>query len=363
MYELFEDINLPKQPVIKVGQIDLLKRTYQREVLRVIDYYSRSVSAVFNDHILNRILVSSCPPVGYDLQKFLSASKIRSPIIADNFQLTFAGNYGKIHKGLFYGGAMEIILLDEDDFDADEAYANWRDVEAVKVLTHPFTDFKLIPPMGQKYTEQEGLMVVLSINISKLHVQFKAWVDSRRLIPPEDRIGLGPEHFIKMHVLPNILRSHVEFILYNRLKDLFYTLPNYSSIGRTPYNVIDYSNIADDICSEYLKKFKDSPTSYATFFQNIPGIFNENIRESLMMPDDAKTKQVWWALFLARLEDMFFAMHIGGEPGANNNTKYVNKFRTNCVWFLKDNTFNHVLKNSIYSGYLFDMRDFTKHKL
>lgn len=363
MYELFEDTNLPTQPVVKIGSIDLLKRTYQREVLKVVDYYGSRVSNVLNDHLLNRIITTACPPVGYDLQKFLFNAKVRAPSVADNFQLTFAGNYGKIHNGVFYGGAMEIILLDEQDFDEQEVYANWRDVDAVKVLTHPFTDYKLIPPFGQQYTDQKGLLVVLSLNISKLLVQFKGWVDSRRMLEPEERISLGPQHFIKMHVLPNILRSHVEFILYNRMKDQFYTLPNYTALGRTPFSVIDYSNLADEICKGYLERFQDQPSSYATFFQSIPGVFTENIRQNMMMPDEAKTKQVWWALFLTRLEDMFFAMHVGGNPGMNNNTKYINKFRTTCYWFLRDNTFKKVLSESIYSGYLSDMKEFTNNKM
>lgn len=357
MYELFEDGNMPTFPVVRLGSIDLLKRTYQRETLRVIDYFGSRVSAIKNDHILNRIITTSCPPLGSSIAQFYSLARMRAPIVADNMQFTYSANYGKVFDGIFYGGAKEIILLDDSDFDPEYVYKNWRDVDAVKVITHPFTDYKLIPPFGQQYTRQDGVLTVLSVNIAMLLVQFKAWADYRFMVNDPNKLELGSTHFIRMHVIPNILRTHVEFVFYNRLKDIFYTLPNYESINKLPFPVIDYRKIADSIASEYCEKFRDKGNPYPKLFQNIPAIFKDNMSEVLMMPDMAKTKQVWWALFLARLEDQFFAIHLLGDEGINDNKKYYNKFLSNCKFFTRDNTFKSVLSNSIYAGYLTDMRD------
>lgn len=363
MYDLFEDTNLPRYPTIKPGSMELLKRTYQREVLKVIDYYATRVTNIRNDHILNRMLVTGCPSLGYDLQKFLSLSKERVLNISDVIGLTYSANYGKIFKDVFYGGCMEVLLLDTDDFDEEEVYKDWKNVDAIRVLKHPFTDYELVPPFGQRYSDNDGLLTVLSINVAKLFVQYKGFIDSRRLMVAEERMNLNSTHFIKMHVIPNILRTHVEFVLYNRLKDMYYTLPDYRTTSKLPFPIINYDRIADDICGDIIQRYQDKPLSYAAFFQAIPGIFKENILESLMMPDDAKTKQVWWALFLTRLEDQFFAMHMLGEPGLNNNRKYYSKMLVDSKWFLKDNTFKEVVNKSVYSGYLSDMKDFVTGKI
>lgn len=357
MYELFEDTNLPRYTTVNIGQVNLLKRTYQREVHKVIDYFGNRVTSVLNNHILNRLIVTGCPALTTDLQKFVYNVKIRANYLADNLGFTSASNYGVIHKGHFYGGASEIILHDNSDFDEEEVYGNWRDADAVRVLTHPFTDYKLVPPMGQLYCDRKGVLVTLSVNIAKLMVQYKGFLDSRLYMEDSERMLIGSAHFIRMHVLPNILKSHVDFVLYNRLKDIFYTLPNYECIGKLPFAVIDYRSIADDIAGEIVDRFKDKPYNYGQFLQSVPGIFSENMLESLRMPDEAKTKQVWWALFLSRLEDMFLLMHLMGSEGVRNNSRYYEKFMTNCKWFLRDNTFKSVVSNSIYSGYLSDMKE------
>ena len=360
MYELFEDSNLPTYTTINIGQVNLLKRTYQREVYRVIDYFASRVSSVENSHILNRLIVTGCPSNVVDLQRFVYNIKIRANYLADNFQFTSASNYGKIHDGHFYGGAKEIILHDSSDFDESEVYENWRDVSAVKVHTHPFTDYKLVPPMGQLYSNRKGVLVTLSINIAKLMVQYKAFMDSRIALPDDERMNLGSMHFIRMHVLPNILKSHVDLVLYNRLKDNFYILNNCESINKLPFPVINYANIADDITVEIINKFKDKSYNYVQFLQSVPAIFSDNILDVLQMPDEAKTKQVWWALFLSRLEDMFLLIHLMGDQGTNTNSKSYEKFITNAQWFLRDNTFKSVVSNSIYKGYLTDMKDIIK---
>lgn len=360
MYELFEDVNHPKHPTVKPGQIDLLRRTYKREVQKVIDYYGSRVYSIDNNHILNRMIVTGCPAVRYDLQKFTSAIKTRAPSLAAVYELTSSEKYGKVRSGNFYGGTMEILLHDSSDFDEEQVYANWRYAEPVKVLTHPFSDYKLVLPDGKKYTSKDGLLTVLSINISMLMVQYKAFVDSRIALNDEDRMRLGSAHFIKMHVLPNILKSQVELVLYNRLKNQFYGIPGHECEARLPFPIIDYTSIADDIAKEYIDRFADKPMSYAQVLQSIPGIYKSNMLDTLCMPDEAKTKQVWWALFLTRLEDMFFLMHLLGDRGMKNNTRYYEKMVTSCRFFLRDNSFKKVVSESIYRGYLSDMKDIEK---
>lgn len=360
MYELFEDTRLPKYPVVKIGQIDYIKRTYTREMEKVIDYYSTRVSRIDNDHILNRLIVTGSPNTNYDLLKYVHICKVRASTLADNFEFTSSELYGKLRNGQFYSGCKELILFDDDDFDEEYVYKNWKEVDAVKVLSHPFSDLRLVPPFGQEYTDKKGLLVVLSINISKLLVQYKAFMDSRLHLPDQERLYLGSMHFLKMHVLPNILRTHLDFVFYNRLKNMFYVTPGYECKLRLPFHIVDQTAIVDDMLSYYLEKFENQPLTYVQFLQNCPAIVKTNALEALHMPDLAKTKQVYWALFLTRLEDMFFLIHLLGENGYKNNRRYIEKMLFDCKWFLRDNTFKYVLENSIYRGYLADMKDFSK---
>jgi hypothetical protein len=115
----------------------------------------------------------------------------------------------------FYGkGSKEIVYLDITTNHAFESLGPWQDVKAVKVLSHPRTDLGFHITTRVPETTELGLATIL-IDVGLLAYQYRGWRLEQSTLPPEERLGI--QHFVGQYVLPNLLESHLNVAMFNRL--------------------------------------------------------------------------------------------------------------------------------------------------
>jgi hypothetical protein len=348
MYKLFSKRFEANNSIIKPPGFELLRRTYQKEIFNIINYYNNRVYAVKSNHILCRVINTSLASFNNDLDRYVEIINARSPYVAKHFNFTSPINYGVEHDGFFYGkGNSEIIIYDEEYFNPYYEIAHWRQIKAVQVLYHEFSDMGLLLPKGENISSDKGL-VIIKINIPLLLVQFRGFLQEQFTKNKETDSRLGITHFVHMYVLPNMLQSHIELNIINRIMNLFYSAPMGEALGKHSFYVTNYDDKLDNVLTDVLKHIENTGYLFYTYLKNIPSVFDRDMQESLLMPDMAKTKQIWWALIISRLRIMKFLIDCGDSRGLASNNSYVNKLKLDLKRVLDENTMQMVLNKDVY---------------
>ena len=330
--------------VIKPPAFELIRRIYQRQIDTITDYYHSRVIGVPSNHLLCRLLTTANVPFQYDVDRYMEAAYARSPYVGKYFNLTSEINYGRFNDGVFYGpGNDELLLYDESYFNPYDALLQWKTLSPVKVLEHPISDFGLKLPDGRSNSTATGLSVV-SIDIPLLLLQYRGFVMEQygRIIGGEAG-QLATSHFVHMYVLPGMIKSHIDLVIMNRLKNLYYGAPMSQATTKHPFQVIDYGSRVDRVLLDVLKHIENKSTLYSTSLKSIPSVYGQDMQDALMVPDMSPTRQVWWALILTRLSTASFLLDVGGKEGVRSNGDYLNKYQLIIKQLERDSVLASVL--------------------
>ena len=154
---------------------------------------------------------------------------------------------------------------------------------------------------------------------------------------------LSVNHFVHMYVLPNMLYSHFDCILFNRAKAIFYGEPFTEPLRSHVFHVTDYSLKIDKVLKELIFRLRGKRFTYESVLRNLPAVFSDDQQEHNLSLDIAKTRQVWWALFLSKLKTIKFLIDLGGEKGITANNFHIHKLRTIVKRLLEENVYGTVL--------------------
>lgn len=349
MYQLFTEIDESNTGLIRPPGFDLIKRTLELEVYTITSYYHDRVYAINNDHILSRIINTAFVPFDYTLDRYIEAASARAPYIAKLYNLTSTIHGGNIFDGIFYGkGNNEIILYSEEYFNPQDALQNWKQLQPVKVLEHPVSNSRLLVPDGKDHNSEKGLCVI-AVDIVLLLIQFRGFMmEQLAKKSSEDKGLLEINHFVRMYVIPNMLYSHVDIMLFNRMYNLYYGAPMGSAMDKYPFSLIDYSSRIDKVMVEILRRVRNKSIKYSTILKMVPTIYSENSHEALQMPDYPRTRQIWWALFLTRFREIKFLLDVGGVKGINSNRHLINQLGIDIKRLLSENVMKMYLTEDQY---------------
>lgn len=349
MFELFTKKIETNNGVATNANLSYLKNTYLRNLLKLTNYYNNKPFFVDSNHLLCRLLITATVPVTYTLDRYMEAAYVRSPYVAKLFNFTSPINYGKIFDGVFYGqGNKEIIIYNEEYFNPFEWQNKWKEIKAIKVLKHNISDFNMLLPDGDKNSSGEGYCFI-TIDIPKLLFQYRGFqLEQSNFILDkesnnEDNAFLSVANFVHMYVLPSMLSSHLNYILVNRLKALFYGEPFTEAKKQNVFYTTTYADKIDFVLKDIVKRMKNNNLRYEVVLKNIPSFFDEDQQESLLMPVIAPTRQVWWATFLSRLDIVQLLIDLEGPEGIQANSFHILKLKT---------TIKRLLDQNIYKGIL-----------
>lgn len=323
------------------------------EVYRLTAYYHSRVYAVKNEHLLCRLINLCMAPMDYSPERFMDVVTTRAPYIARNLGLTDSINIGKFHKGVFYGDIQELIFDTYDSFDLAWAATNWEKLTPITVLTHPVSDFGLTPLTGKKRSTATGFAAI-QINIPMLVFQYRCFLNRVvNLLDDTQKANYGVQHFVHQYPITGMLKTHTELVCWNRMKNLFYGLPDSRPISLNPIAITDMSRKVDDVMEQVLRKIIDANMPYEGMLNNVPSLFETDMQEMLLMPHMSLTRQVWWALFFTRLSDMAFLVDIGGVNGRKLNQQALNNFKVATQRFESDGA----LRNNLPPNFLDEAMD------
>ena len=326
MYSLFTNNYAAITGVIKPPNFELVRRSYLHELDKIINYYRSRAMVVPAQHLLCRLIDVAMVPMQYDVYRYLDVVYARAPYVGKHFKMTSSITYGQPFQGVFYGpGCIEYIITEEHPINITEAVANWKSIRAVRVLEHPISDMGLLLPNGRINSTATGISVIV-INIPLLMLQYRCFLESKKALATEDTVT-SPQYFIQQYVLPNMLYSHADIVVFNRLENLYRGRSNSEALMKHPFAIVQHTAKLDSVLDDVLFKIENARLNYPTYLSNIPAIRMDDAREALMLPDIASTIQVWWLLMYSRIREIKFLLDVGGAKGQASNGVYMSELR------------------------------------
>ena len=203
----------------------------------------------------------------------------------------------------------------------------------------------LLLPNGKDTTTGIGSSV-LGLDLNLLSVMYKEFI--KRHYKNSEGSSLNAQHFSYMYVIPNMLNSHIDITIMNRLMNLYYNEPMTQSMVKHPIMVSDYSSKLDSVLRKVISNIQNTPMRYEAMLRNIPTVSSRDMQDALKLPSVAPTQQVSWALYFSRLKVIQFMLDIGGDKGRAANNDLINDLKFALKQLKKNNDLYAVLPLPMY---------------
>ena len=356
MYSLFNFMPETLSAVTKVSGWSNLQAGLQRNLNTVMQYYRTHPMAVESDHLLVRLLQSIDIPLSQNPERYQDNVQAMSLNLSMALKMTSSIYRGQIFPGTFYGPECpEILIADNDDFDVDVATKNWVEQVPVRVLRHPITDLGLKLPNGRDNSTDSGI-AVLVINIALLACMYRAFrlAEVERCAEFQEGEQRSIMQFIHMFVLPNIMPSHLDHVLFNRLHHLAMGAPIGEARRAHSFPLIDWTQKLDHVDDLLLEVLEKTGKDFRGIMREIPCVSVSNVDALMRVPDMAPTQQVVWSLSIARLPILDFLMRVSKGGASNRNRQEVN-YVLHQIRSYRRNSMMKVLPPDVMADVQFDI--------
>lgn len=358
MQKLFGFYEEGSQGVVTIPEWEYLRLEMSRSLKTVISYYRRFAYRVDGSHFLIKLLYAAGVNRNQPLDRFYSYVSAKAMNVSMALKMTSPIYKGQLFNGVFYGGDTKEILIAHDDyFDYEQAAKNWEELEPIKVLYHPKSDLGFNIPDGESYSEEDGIAVI-AINIPMLVIQYREFMlreDLKTANTGESPKGVT--HFIYSYPLTNMLRSHLDVAIFNRLYNALFDIPCCESNKKHSFYVTDSTRRLNQVQAKQLDILRKSTKRFDVMMKSIPLISCEDMSKLVELPDVAPTRQVIWGLILSRMKMLSFLFNAGLVDPRITNAKEVNK----VVRTLQNCKSDAVFKSSLPYDQYFDFKgDLTK---
>ena len=320
MQTLFNQDHMLSRVVSQDSNWSYVKAGLQRNLQTICDYYSIRPFAVKSNHLIARIINSLGVSHSQSTERFYDIVDAKALNIGMSFKLTSSIYRGELFDGVFYGpGCKEIIYANNDYVNPFEVERNWKTQTPATVLCHPRSDLECLLPTGRHNTTEQGFAAI-SINIPVLALQFRAF--AKEQYERSLATGMSPltvANFVHMYVLPGMMQSHLDHVLFNRAFNHLMGLPMGVALKKHRFPIIDYSNKLNVVIKDTTKKLLTDERDYADMMRSFPCVSVKSFYELMKLPHQAETRQIQLAELLTRLKVVDWLTTLSPSHGIRTN--------------------------------------------
>lgn len=327
MYQIFGSHYVPNKNSPIPASWHTLHTGLKLNLEQALAYYRDATFSVKSDHLLLRLLQSLNIPLSLPLDRYMANVSNIALNLSMALKLTSAIYRGQFFEGVFYGGHQELIIASDATFDIDYAQRHWEQLSPVTVLRHNVSELMLRLPDGSTEMAREGISVVV-VNIPMLALQYRAWTLREESNAAISGLGERPlTAFIHGYVLPNMLPTHLDQVLFNRLWLMEQgKTPEAWNTRAQPFYQTDYSARLDSFQDQLLVQLKRAQLmNFSEMMRSIPMVHRATLLDALHLPDMPATFQLMWALSIARLPALQFLFEMAPGGPTQKNRAVVTK--------------------------------------
>ncbi|MFM6982754.1 MAG: hypothetical protein ACKOXF_01380, partial [Chitinophagaceae bacterium] len=262
----------------------------KRNIARIKDYYRHNPTIVPSNHFLVRLLQSIAVPHSLNTERYYDLVLNLSDRLSSALGMTSAIHKGQLFKNTFYNGSSEILLaITNRTVDVEDANKNWRELAPVTVLMHPISTLDLSLPDGYEETRETGIAII-SIDVPLLALQYRAFSIDQAYNADDKSAQLTIMQFIRMYVIPNMLESHLDYVIFNRLSKLFLEEDVPVFYQNHPIIISDYTNQVDSVLLRVNEYLENQINSFSKIIQTLPAVTHSDQSYLAVFPDVAQTR-------------------------------------------------------------------------
>lgn len=358
MFSLFETDKRNRGRTINANW-SYVKRTLTSELNKILyNYHYIRHDSVMGTHLLERLITTLNLPPTEDHYSYMDNAIDNLPGVARAMNLSHATNAGKLHRGEFYNNSSrEIIFLHESNFDIESGVKGWRDLRPVEVVEHSFSDMSWMPPSSDYGVNKDAIAVIM-INGPMLALQYREWLNRESI--QLDETAFPIRTFIGKYVLPNMLPSHMDLVIWNRFVNKCLGLPNDSNNQRQSIPVMDFTRRLDEL---YLLE-ANNIIRHRYPLNEIPGYFplvtRDTLRDYLVFDDLSDTRYTLWIMGLIRLRKLMFLIEFFEQYDQLDKYQWFNPLLRDLLRLTSDNVFRQYLPANQYREVMDKIRDMAK---
>ena len=328
MYRLFNDAS-----PINVGQKMHPRFNYentitQRNIDRLIDHRRTTTSFVSSDHFLVKLLDTI--NVRYENNDFAFFERVRRRAfdICESFGITSYAHRGKVRSGTFFNPkTFEVIVMNDADMPPDMK-TSWMDKQPIRILSSPRSDLSIETLDGSGKEPETGTAVIL-LDVALLCLQFEYWKKSENI---NDNIrSRGAEHFLMRHPLTNLVRSHLDVALINRLHRIALGYPTSSYQAKVPFTLTNNSNSIDQTLFSVIERLQNKDMTFEDMLRNIPTFNSEDALQTVRVNKVPYTQQVIWTLVASRIDVVSMLLALSAKTESAMNVSAITEIRRDII--------------------------------
>ena len=316
MFNFFLTKNHPFEYAIKkYSRFDFIKRQYLHEINKLLDYYHNRDRSVPGGNLFYKLIHGLDINIYDNIGDYFKYIDRNSEYVAKTMKLTMNSAQGEVFENLFYrDNSYAVINYVTSEYDLYNIEKNWIHYTPLTVTYSNITDLDFYLFDKTKRTNRTIVMVT-ELDVNLMLLMYYCWCKQRLA---QDR-STNPGAFVYKILYPNMMVSHIDIAIFNRLMWKFYKydLPNFELDH--PFHVIDFTRYIDDILNNIIKDV-DKGSYYAEqLIKMIPTVTHKDMLEALYINRKYPTRQSEWAIWIARLKYINFLIDILGERGVARN--------------------------------------------
>ncbi len=308
MHLMFKKGNVFDRSPFQYGTMGLLESrvlTYQEQMESVSRTLVGRIEG--NKNILMRILQSIDVDFGGDMVEFINKSHDKGMDLSRTIGMTSNYGTGKLFNGTFYHNCDEIFIAGRnEEFVWTDLWYNWRNVTPVVVLDHPITEMTYFMPgvtnEARIYGGHEDRLAIFFVDIALLYVQWNLYRGSRK--------DPSMEHYITEIVYPNMMKSHMDIVMLNRVLYKLDIIDQCTVKSNLPFKQTPMDYEMDRIVNIVLKNYLGRRMNVEQYIAAIPGIFKEDVLKSIHDPSLMPTIQSMWATLATKMKRVALGLHM-----------------------------------------------------
>lgn len=316
MFNFFLTKNHPFEYAIKkYSRFDFIKRQYLHEINKLLDYYHNRDRSVPGGNLFYKLIHGIDVNIYDNVGDYFRYVDRNSEYVAKTMKLTMNSAQGEVFENLFYrDNSYAIVNYVTSDYDLYDIEKNWIKYSPLTVTYSNITDLDFYL-FDRTKRPSSTVVMVTELDVNLMMLMYYHWCKQRLA---QDR-STNPGAFVYKVLYPNMMVSHIDIAIFNRLMYKFYkyTMPEFELDH--PFHIINFTRYIDDILNNILKDLDKSAYHLEQLINSVPTITHKDMLEALYINRKYPTRQSEWAIWIARLKYMNFLIDILGERGVARN--------------------------------------------
>lgn len=358
MHTLFNDTHLTAGTVTTPASFKMTRRRVRKNLIDIIKHNRKQSYAVRSNHLLVRLIHTMNLDVDLPLFEYHRMAENRADRVATAHRLTHTKHRGDVKTDdVFYGkGTDEVVIAVNENIDLLSIEHTWRSLQPVKILAHPYNDLSLIPLDGSREGKFNAFAVI-QIDIVALVMQYRMWV--------MDQLNRGkaiirtPMQFVNQFPLTNALASHFDVAMQNRLMSLFLGEATEKFENPWPIYIRDLTQEVDDYLFDRIRYLKRRSMMYADILKAVPIAVKDDLWALNQLPKIPATRQITWALNMARAPILRFLTQLDYSVGGQRNFQDTNRIARS----LRNMEYDREMMVALPPGQYDDVLDWFKREI